>query len=167
VQYTCFFIFSVFLQDHFLRKKVLKIQYYQFYLKQITAVIVMLIVAILYFNQFAYRHFYKTSEVVNKLVVDIQKNTLVSDKIYVSYADAWIYVISKRKSFSRYFYPNAVLQIDFDDKDRVTEMLNEYKKSPPSLLVVWKSSSFEEAFSIKKMREILANDYYLKINETK
>jgi len=161
-----FFIFSVFLQDYFFRQNFFELKYYKFYFKQIIVIILMLLISVAYFNRFAHRHLlYKDSEVVNKLVDDIKNNTSPGDLIYVSYADAWIYVISKHKSFSRYFYPNAVLQVDFDGKDRVSEMLNEYKKSPPSLLVVWKSSSFEEAFSIEKLREKLVTDYYLKISE--
>jgi hypothetical protein len=162
-----FFIFSVFLQNYFLRKKNYKLQYHKIYLKQIIIIIVILAISVSYFNRFAHRHLlYKYSEAVNKLVKDIKKNTLVGDSIYVSYADAWIYVVSKHKSFTRYFYPNVVLETDFDGKDRVGEMLYEYKKIPPSILVVWQCIPLTQAFQIKELREKLEVDYTLRINES-
>ncbi len=162
------FIYSIFLQDFLLKSELFKFKQVELN-KIIIVIVVLLFGSILYFNQFAYSNYYKDSAAVNRLANDIKNNTSEGDRIYVSYADAWIYVITKHRSFSKYFYPNAVLQVEFDGKDRVAEMLNEYQKSPPSLLVVWKSlssPSFEQSFAIEKIRERLVADYHLKINET-
>ena len=134
---------------------------------QLGTVILALFISVIYFNYFAYNNFYKHSEIVSRLTYDIRNNSNATDKIYVSWADAWIYVSSGRTSFTRFFYPNIVNATNFDGKDRVKEMLNEYDKQSPKILVIWKSAcaySFESAFSIEKIRNRLLADYHLKIS---
>lgn len=135
-------------------------------LKGISLILFVGIASAINFNYFAFNSFYKNNDIVKKLSVDIENNSTSNEKIYVSWADAWIYVLSHRGSFSRYFYPNPIWHTDFDGKDRVSEILAEYTKSPPKLLVIWKEPVFEKAFDIEKLRERLLLDYHIKIKSS-
>ena len=116
---------------------------------------------IIYFNYYVYTKFYYLTNVKNALILSIQKNTNPQDKIYVSWADAWIYVASKRFSFTRFFYPNPVLQTAYGHQVRLDILSREYMDSPPKILVDWNKELFGSNISIEYLSNKFKEEYFL------
>jgi hypothetical protein len=115
--------------------------------------------AIFYFNYSAYVNFYHLTTVKNELISSIQKHTVDTDKIYVSWADAWIYVASRRYSFTRFIYPTPIFLSAFDGRDRLAILMNDYNKSPPEILVDWNKELFVKDISIQYLNVRFMKDY--------
>jgi hypothetical protein len=120
------------------------------------------IILILAFNYSAYSREYHLAGIKDQMVTAVQKLSKPEDKIFVSWADAWIYVSANRYSFTRFIYPNPVSHSEFDGKDRLAIVKSDYLNSPPKLVVDWKNFLFADGFSnynISFLREKFSTDY--------
>jgi hypothetical protein len=145
-------------------KKIIDIRegalYFKFIGFQVAAVIVSS-VTLFHFNYTAYVNNYYLTGVKNDLILSIRQHSQENDTIYVSWANAWIYVASRRYSFTRYFYPTPVLLSAFDGRDRLAILMKDYKDSPPQLLVDWNNELFVKDLSIQYLTDKFASDYTL------
>lgn len=113
------------------------------------------------FNYQSYINYYYLSDVKNQMVKTIQKYADPGDKIYASWADAWIYVSAQRFCFTRFFYPNPVQHSEFDGRDRLSILMGDYDHSPPKVLVDWDNRLFEKGISIDFLRNKFSSDYVI------
>lgn len=126
-----------------------------------SAIVLFSMLFVIRFNYTAYNHFYHLTDIKNEMVESIKKYSNPDDKIYVSWADAWIYVAAKRYCFTRFFYPIPVQQSAFDGRDRLAVLKDDYVKSPPKILVSWRNELFDKDVSIEYLRDNFSNNYVL------